>query len=88
VLSKRHSENLWRSTKELGNLFRTWWRAKRGTQPSWRGLGPQWNRDKTWKERRRAEITWWGLRMALGKFRGKELHRLPPVRLVALFFLV
>jgi len=87
VPSKRHSRNSWRSTKELESPSRTWWRAKRGTWPSWRGLGLQWSGDRTWKERRRVEMTQRGPRMAPEKVRKKGLCYLPLVSIVVLFFL-
>jgi len=34
VPSKKYSKNLWRSAEVLGSLFKTWWRAKRGTWPN------------------------------------------------------
>ena len=56
---KRHSGSLWKSIKEPGSPSGTWWRARRGTRPNWRELGPQWSRDGTQKkraERRRIEM--------------------------------
>jgi len=85
---KRHSGSLWRSIKKSGSLSRTWWRAKRGIWPNWRGLGPRWSRDGAWKERaeeRRMEMKRRGLRMALEKVRRRGLRCLPPVRLVVSF---
>jgi len=58
----------------LRGLSRTWWRAKRGTQPSWRGLGPQWSKNGVQKERMRR-----GLRMAPEKVRKKGLYHPPSV---------
>ena len=69
----------------------TWWRARRGIQPNWTGLGLQWSRDGAQKKRvgeRRTEVTRRGLRMALGKIRRRKLHRLPPVSILVLFFLI
>ena len=83
---KRHSGNSWRSTEESGSLSGTWWRARRGIQPNWRGLGPQGSRDGAQKERagrRRMEMMQRGPRMA--PERG-GLHHPPPVRIVVLFF--
>jgi len=50
----------------------TWWRARRGIQPNWRGLGPRWSGDGVWKEksgRRRIEMKRRSPRMALKKVR-------------------
>jgi len=81
---KRHSGNSWRSTEESGILSGTWWRARRGIWPNWRGLGPRWSGDGARKKR--MEMKRRGLRMALEKVRRGGLRRLPPVRLVVLFF--
>ena len=81
MLLKRHSGNSWRSTEELGGSSGTLWRARRGTQPSWRGGG-------AWKERmgkRRVEMMRRGPRIFLGKVRRRGLCHLPSVRLVVLF---
>ena len=80
---------MWRSTKEPGDPSETWWRAKRETWPSWRGLGPQWSGDGVQKERsgkRKAEMMWRGLRMAPEKVRRRRLRRSPPVSILVLFF--
>ena len=85
---KRHSGNSWRSTKESGSPFRTWWRARRETWPNWRELGLQWSGDGAQKERverRRTEMMWRGLRMAPER---RGLCRPPPVRILVLFFLL
>ena len=83
--------NSWRSTKESESPSGTWWRAKRGIWPNWRVLGLQWSGDGVQKERlgrRRAEMTWRGPRMALGKSRRRGLRHLPPVSIVVLFSLI
>jgi len=82
---KRHSRNLWRNTEELGGHTGTWWRARRETQPSWRGLGLQWSRDVVRKERmgrQRAKMKRRGPRVALEKVKRRRLHYLPPIRIV------
>ena len=90
VLLKKHSGNLWRSTEESGSPSRTWWRARRGTQLNWRGLGLRWSGDRAQKERagrRRIEMKRRGPRMAPGKVRRRGLHRPPPVSILVLSFL-
>ena len=86
---KRHSGNLWRSTKESGSPSGTWWRARKGIQPNWRELGPQWSGDGPWKKRtrwRRMEMKRKGPRMAPKKVRRRGLCRLPSVSILVLFF--
>ena len=86
---KRHSGNSERSTEKSGSPSGTWWRARRGTQPNWRELGPRWSRDRGRKKRvarRRMEMKRRGPRMAPEKVRRGELRRPPPVRLVVLCF--
>ena len=85
VLLKRYSGSLWRSTEKLGRFSGTWWRAKRGIWHNWRGLGPQWSRDKDWKGRagrRRTEMKRKGPRKAPEKVRRRELRCPPSIRLV------
>jgi len=80
---KRHSGNLWRSTEESESPSGTWWRARGEIQPSWRGLGLQWNGNRARKERtgrRRAEMRREGLKMAPEKVKRKGLYCLPPIR--------
>ena len=88
---KKHSKNLWRSTEKSESLSGTWWRIRRGIQPSWRGLGLRWSRDRAWKERtrrRRVEMKRRGLRMVLEKVKRRGLCHLPPIRIVFCFFLI
>jgi len=78
---------LWELVEEYQGVW-TWWRARRGIQPNWRGLGPQWSKDGAQKERaerRRMELTWRGLRMAPEKVRRRGLCCLPPVSILVLF---
>jgi len=84
---KRHSRNSWRSTEESGSPSGTWWRARRGIWPNWRGLGLQWSRDRDWKKRAGTEMKRRGPRMALEKVRRGGLHHPPPVSILVLFFL-
>ena len=68
---------------------RTWWRARRGTQPNWRELGLQWNGDGVQKEqsgRRRAGMMQRGPRMAPKKVRRRGLCHPPSVSILVLFF--
>ena len=86
---KKHSGSLWRNTQESGSPSRTWWRTRRGTQSNWRGLGPQWSRDRVQKEqsgRRRVGMTWRGPRMAPEKVRRRGLCYPPPVSILVLFY--
>ena len=52
-------------------------------------MGPQWGGDGVWKERsekRKAEITWRGPKMAPEKVRRRGLHHLHSVSILVLFF--
>ena len=75
------------STKESESPSGTWWRARRGIQPNWRGLGLQWSEDGAQKKREGTEMKRRGPRMAPEKVRREELHRLPPISILVLFFL-
>jgi len=64
---------------------RTWWRARRETQSSWRGLWPWWSRDMIKKERmerQRAEMKRRGPRVALEKVKRRRLYCLFSIRIM------
>jgi len=49
----------------------------------------RWSEDGPWEERlgrKKAEMTWRDLRMALEKVKKRELHHPPPINILVLFF--
>ena len=69
----------------MEGFSRTWWRARREIQSSWRGLWLWWSRDIIKKERmgrQRAEMKRRGLRVALEKVKRRRLYCLFSVRIM------